>query len=297
MSSFNITVTTTTKSLNLVSYQIILKTIVIALGLTILIIGIVGNILNIFIFTCLGYYKQNTCSVYILCRSSFDLMILIFGLGTRVLSQGFAIDFTLTNSIWCKIRVPVIYINTLSSYTVLCLQSIDAFLVTSPSISLRQKSNPRSALVLVLAFFFFWILEEVPYVFFQQLVILSSASKSTCLTSNTIYANYRTYFIYLWLTTVVPLVLIILFDTLTYRQLQLNVRRQRTRLFSLLNRQMTTMTLFHVIVVLFFQAPFGIAQCYFLTKGISDDPIRKAQEQIAQQFFNVHGYGIYAVSR
>ena len=295
MSSFNET-TTTAKTPNLVPYQIILRTLVISFGLTILLTGIVGNLLNIVIFTWLGYYKQNTCSVYIICRSLFDLLTLFFGLGSRILSQGFSIDFTLTNSFWCRVRVPIIYINTLSSYTVLCLQSIDAFLVTSPSISLRQKSHPRVALYLVLTFFVFWTLEEAPHLFFQQLVVNSSSGKGTCVTVNIIYANYRTYFIYLWLTTMVPLVVIILFDLLTYRQVQQNSRQKRTRLFSVLTRQMTRMTLFHIIVVLLFQAPFGIAQCYFITRGLSDDPIRKAQEQIVQQFFNVHGYGIYAVS-
>ncbi|CAF1323220.1 unnamed protein product [Rotaria sordida] len=59
---------------------------------------------------------------------------------------------------------------------------------------------------------------------------------------------------------------------------------------------MTKMTLFHIAPVILFQAPFAISQCYFLAMGISKDPIRGAQEQIVQQFFNVLGYGIYATS-
>lgn len=282
---------------NLAPYQLLLRAIVITLGLTILITGIFGNILNIIIFTCLGYYKHNACSLYIIARSTFDLCILIFGLGSRVLSQGFALDFTLSNSIWCRLRVPLIYVNTLSSYTVLCLQSIDAFLVTSPSASLRRMSNAHVAFYLILGSVFFWILEEIPYLFFQELMNSSAEGTAICVTVNSIYANYRTYFIYLWLTTVVPLIVIILFDWLTYRHLQLHARRRRTGLLSILTRQMTRMTLFHVIVVLLFQAPFAISRCYFLTGGISGDPVQKAQQDIAQQFFNIFGYGIYAVRR
>ncbi|CAF0979929.1 unnamed protein product [Rotaria sp. Silwood1] len=117
-----------------------------------------------------------------------------------------------------------------------------------------------------------------------------------CITVNTVYAKYRTYFIYLVLTTIVPLIIIIGFDLLTYRYLHVYSIQQRRRLLSVITRQMTTMTLFHIAPVIIFQAPFAISQCYFLTVGISKDPVRGAQEQIVQQFFNVLGYGIYATS-
>ncbi|CAF1244541.1 unnamed protein product [Adineta steineri] len=295
MSLLNSTLSSSLLLSDIAHLQLILRLVVATFGLFILIAGILGNILNIITLITLDYYKQNACSLYILSRSIFDLNILIFGLGTRILSQSFQIDFTLTSPIWCKLRVPIIYINTLSSYTFLCLQSIDAFLVTSLSINLRQKSNIQSARYFLLSFVFLWIIEELPYLFFQELIFVSEGNTLICTTINSIYAKYRTYFIYLFLTTIIPLILIIVFDLLTYRHLRIHSREKRHRLLSILGKQMTTMTLFHIAAVFLFQAPFAIAQCYFLTVGISNNPIRGAQEQIIQQFFNILGYGIYAV--
>ncbi|CAF3263680.1 unnamed protein product [Rotaria sp. Silwood2] len=295
MLSSNATSTPAPTSLDIAQYQFILRLVVNTLGLTILITGVLGNIINILTFTTLGYYRQNACCLYIISRSIFDEFVLIFGLGTRILSQGFQIDFTATSNVWCKLRVPIIYINTLSSYTFLCLQSIDAFLVTSLSTSLRQRSNVRTARYLLLSFLFLWIVEELPYLFFQELITSSGGSKPTCVTVNIVYAKYRTYFVYLFLTTIVPLIVIIVFDLLTYQHLHIHSTQQRRRLLSILTRQMTTMTLFHIAPVILFQAPFAVSQCYFLTVGISKEPIRAAQEQIVQQFSNVLGYGIYAV--
>jgi hypothetical protein len=296
MSSSNVTLSPT--SSDIVHLQLILRLVVATFGLTILITGILGNILNVLIFTAMGYYRENACSLYILSRSVFDLMTLIFGLGTRILSQSFQTDFTLTSNIWCKLRVPIIYINTLSSYTCLCLQSIDVFLIISPSVSRRQKSNARIARYFILSFLFLWIAEEIPYLFVQELAISSGGSKPTCITINSAYAKYRTYFVYLFLTTIVPFILIIVFDVLTYLHLHIHsLQQQQRRVLPVLTKQMTTMTLFHIAAVLIFQAPFAVAQCYFLTMGISQDPVRGAQEQIIQQFFNVLGYGIYAVRK
>ena len=62
----------------------------------------------------------------------------------------------------------------------------------------------------------------MPYLFFQELIINSGESKGTCVTINAVYAKYLTYFIYLFLTTIIPLILIILFDILTYRHLHIH---------------------------------------------------------------------------
>jgi hypothetical protein len=292
MSSSNITLTSSSELLQL---QSTLRSLVASFGLAIFIIGIVGNACNILTFVGSEYYKHNVCALCIFSRSIVDLLILTFGLGTRILSQGFRTDLTSTSHVWCKLRVPIIYINTLSSYTILCLQSIDAFLVTSATVSCRQKSNVRTARYLMLGSLCLWVLEELPYLFFQELLVSADGHSSMCITTNSIYARYRTYFIYLILTTLVPIVVIILFDILTYRHIHLYSLQNRHRLLSVLGRQMTKMTLFHIAAVLLFQAPFAIAQSYFLAVGISKDSVRGAQEQIVQQFFNVLGYGIYAV--
>ncbi|CAF0778584.1 unnamed protein product [Adineta ricciae] len=296
MSSLNSTLSSISPSTEIVRFQFILRLVVAVFGIPILLVGILGNTINILTFLKLGHYRRNVCSLYILSRSVFDLILLITGLGTRILSQSFEIDFTLTYRLWCKLRVPVIYINTLSSYTFLCLQSIDAFFVTSLSVSYRQKSNIQAGRYLLVSFVVIWTFEELVYVFYQDLIISSDGNSRMCVPINSTYAKYRIYVVYLFLTTIVPLALIIPFDILTYRHLRMHSLQRQRRLLSVLARQMTMMTLFHISAVFLFQAPFAAAQCYFLTFGLNKEPVRNAQEQIIQQFFNILGYGIYATS-
>ena len=103
-----------------------------------------------------------------LVRSFLDLNMLLVGLVTRILSTGFQIDPTSTSRAWCKIRPAFLDINAESTYTLLCLQSIDAFICSSPSVALRQKSNIRTARYLVFGFIFFWIIYGLPYYFLPR---------------------------------------------------------------------------------------------------------------------------------
>lgn len=283
-------------SSDVVQLEMLKRSIVIIFGLIILISGLWGNILNIIIFGNLSYYKENPCSLYIFARSIVDLFVLLIGLGTRVLGEGFQIDFTIKNDIWCRMRVPLIYINTLCSYTFLCFQSIDIYLITSKSISLRQKSHIKTARRLIYLTILIWIIEEIPYFFYQKLEFNSQDNQFRCLTKNFHYFQYRVYFIYLLLTTVFPVIIIVVFDLLTYRHLRIHFNENRPNSLSILTKQMTRMTLFHLISLFLFQAPFAVSQSYFLTRSITSNLIYEAQQRLIQQFFNVLGYGIYSVS-
>ncbi|CAF0744470.1 unnamed protein product [Adineta steineri] len=115
------------------------------IGFIILIGGSFGNLLNIFVFISSGNYKHNASSLYAMVRSFFDLVVLYCGLFTRILSFGFQIDATVTNQVWCKLRVAFIDVAALMSFTCLCMQSIDAFFASSRSVVYRQLSSVRIA--------------------------------------------------------------------------------------------------------------------------------------------------------
>lgn len=294
MSSLNTSISSL--SSDLIQLDMIKKLVVLIVGLIVLLMGVIGNVINMIVFVKLSYYKENPCSLYILCRSFVDLLIVIIGLGTRILSESFEIDLTSRNDIWCRIRVPLIYINTLSSYTYLCFQSIDIYFITSLSNRIRRLSDIRLARLMILFTILIWILEEIPYLFNHQLELNLKEKKWKCLSTNIIYTRYRIYFVYLFLTTILPIIILILFDVLIYLNIRKYVLGNRLNSLSLLTKQMTRMTLFHLFCVLIFQSPFALSQIYFLTRTISSNPFYESQQLIIQQFFNILGYGIYSVS-
>jgi len=297
--STNITITT----LYISQLQLASRYLSLAFAMPLCIFGVLGNLLNILVFIDLGNYKHNASSLYIFCRSFFDLMALIIGLGLRVLSHGFRIDFSVKSRLWCKIRVFLLEIGVFNSFTCLCLQSVDAYFCSSSSVSLRRKSKVRIARYILIGFLFFWICHQIPYLILQDLVTVKG--KPICRTTNTIFAQYRNYFAVVGFGTVIPVTVISIFGFLTYRQLHMpgNIQRGfRTRRNSLalsqLTRQMTSMTLFQIVIVSLCEIPFAIAQVYTCaTEGMTKSALHQAQEQLAQMILVTLNYGTFAVSR
>lgn len=271
--------------------QNISRYICLILGFILLFSGVLGNILNIFVFITVGNYKQNASTFYMLIRSFLDLNVLIVGLITRILSTGFQIDPTLTNRAWCKARSGFLDINTQSTYTLLCLQSVDIFICSSPSVVLRQKSKIQLARYLVFGCICFWFIHELPYYFLQDLVLTDGIP--ACITTNKIFAQYRSYFIYLGVYTTIPIVVISVFGFLTFRRMRTLAIRNS---ISSITRQMIHMALFQIVAVLIFNGPYTIGQIYSIgTANLIKNSYRKAQEQLVSSFFAIYGYGPYVV--
>ena len=73
------------------------------LGSAILIVGLFGSAMNIWLFTrqC---FQKSPCSRLILASSIFDLVHLIIALFFRILADGFHIDLTSSTVLGCRIR-------------------------------------------------------------------------------------------------------------------------------------------------------------------------------------------------
>ncbi|CAF1327148.1 unnamed protein product [Adineta steineri] len=262
------------------------------LGFTLLIGGVLGNILNIILFIKVGNYKNNACSLYMIVRAFLDLTILLAGLATRILTTGFQIDFTLMNRIWCKTRLGLSNISCECTYTLICLQAIDAFMCSSPSVSVRQKSNIRIARYLVIGTLCFWCIHEIPYFIFQDLVIVGGTPM--CIGTNTIFAQYRSYFTALCINTIIPIIVISIFGFLTVRHMKTIAV---TRTLSSLSRQTISMALFQIVAVLVFNGPNASWLIYSaITTNVVKDSYRRAVEQLIASFAATYSYGPYASS-
>ncbi|CAF0748244.1 unnamed protein product [Adineta steineri] len=262
------------------------------LGFILLIGGVLGNILNILVFIKVGNYKNNACSLYMFARTFLDLYVLLAGLTTRILTTGFQMDFTLINRIWCKTRISFTNINSESTYTLICLQAIDAFICSSPSVVVRQKSTIRIARYLIVGTLCFWFLHEIPYFIFQDLVIVGGTP--ICITTNAIFAQYRSYFVALCIVTIIPIVVVSIFGYLTVRHMKtIGV----TRLLSSLTRQTISMALFQIVAVLVFNGPNAASIIYSVaTANVSKDSYRRAVEQPISSLIATYSYGPFASS-
>jgi hypothetical protein len=112
------------------SLTVIGREITIYGGFLILIVGVLGEIINIIVLLSLKTFRQNSCAFYLTIKSIFNIGQLLLGLSSRILITGFGIDWTLTSLAYCKFRIPFLQLCSLMSYTCLCLATIDQYFAT-----------------------------------------------------------------------------------------------------------------------------------------------------------------------
>ncbi len=106
----------------------------------IFILGLVGNIFNILIFTRRSLFK-NPCTVYFLSATCVNINVLFFGLLVRSLMDGFNIDVISNSLVLCRLRYIFFHPSSVLSSCFLVLASIDRFCISSQSIRLRKFSH------------------------------------------------------------------------------------------------------------------------------------------------------------
>lgn len=153
-------------------------------GIFLLVTGIIGNGINILIFSTVRTYRTNPCSFYFLMNSIDNFVYITINLISRIVMTGYGIDLTQTSVAWCKMRTYLLGPLPLISFTTSCLPSIDQFLVTSKSVYLRSLSNIKWAYRTVFTTIIVWIRHGVPALLYYDI----SPITKTCVNTNPNYA-------------------------------------------------------------------------------------------------------------
>lgn len=278
----------------IVYLQSLSRNIAIILGLTLFIVGTVGNLLNIITFYTLRNWKHNPSSFYILVKSFADILCLFIGILLETVGNGFLLNLTSKDRIWCKLRFPLTCVPFLTSLTCICLQSIDVYFCSSQSVVVRQRSNIRTARYLIIGFLFIWIIQVVPNLIFQDLVQIGNTF--VCRAQNLIYTQYISYFISLGLFVIIPIIIMSIFGSLTYQNLHMKTTHDR-HVLSSISRQMVNISFFQILSLLLFQLPYGSMLIYNLsTANVVKDSYRSVQEQVAGTFFYTLAFCTVSVS-
>ncbi|CAF3806547.1 unnamed protein product [Adineta steineri] len=251
------------------SLAYISQQVTIYVGWFFVIAGIGGNGLNILIFTSVRNYRQTPFSVI-----------------SRIFIAGYQIDLTLTSTFWCKLRAYLINVLTLISFTYSCLASIDQFLVTSRNANVRRFSNIKWAHRMMFIVIIVWCLHGIPQILFYDI----SSITQTCRIINASYSIYASIYV-LSLTCIIPIVVMIVFGYLTYRNIHLTrvIRAEQQA-----DHQLVRMTLIQVILVVISITPYGMNNVYgLITSTISKDPDRLTKESFVSTILSLFTYVNY----
>ena len=139
--------------------------LMIIIGTTMCILGLIGNILNICVFTLWSCSRRqasisktnhnnrtNNSSLYLLVSSFANLIVIIYPLLTRIMFDGYNYLITPKNSIiLCKLRYYVLHTFDLISLICICMAILDRYLISSRKVYLRglSISNKRTNLIVL----------------------------------------------------------------------------------------------------------------------------------------------------
>jgi hypothetical protein len=261
--------------------------ILIYFGFFVVIIGVFGNGLNIFIFLSARNYRTTPCTFYFLIASIFNIAYLAINMIARIFSTGFGIDLTRTSDSWCKIRQLCVFSLDLISLSCSCLATIDQFFVTSQSVRLRRLSSIKWTYRIVIIVIVISLAQEAPFIFTQSI----SPITGTCTNSNPAYAIYVSAHV-IGLICVIPVTVMMVFGYLGYHNIQLTrvLAEQRA------DRQLIRTLLIQMALAVICFIPYGISIAYVLsTSKVSKDSNRLAIESFASTLITLLFYCYFAV--
>ncbi|CAF4158297.1 unnamed protein product [Adineta steineri] len=250
-------------------------------GTVICSLGIVGNIINVLVFTQLKPFRNNRYAFYLTVESISNICYLLFSLTIYILISIYGNDGTGSSLIWCKLRYTTAQTFVLITFTMICCTAADEYFSTNYLYNLRYICTLKLSRYLTFVFICIWITHSVIQTFFYNIV-----PSLGCAIANDIYLRYATYFTYPVLTGLLPIVISLLFSLFAYQNVRRLVRRQIPVARRRLDRQITAMCFIRVIAFVCLAAPYCCYRIYAVNNPVSrGKPLEFAIRQLVHVIF------------
>lgn len=180
-------------------------------------LGVAGNLFNIIVF-CQKHLRSNSCAVYFISTSIFNLLVMLCGIMPIVLTSYLSYDHASYSSGYCKFRSYIVHVLMMMSRSSVALACLDRFALCSPHRHIRALSQYHIAVRLVALTSFLWLLIPI-----HMLVHVDIQMPARRCGGTGIYSTI--YSIYAAMVTAIPLLVMVIFSALAVR----NLRRVRCR--------------------------------------------------------------------
>lgn len=121
----------------------------------VLILGLIGNIMNIILFSRQSL-RKNVCSTYFICLSATNLLFLTTHAMPRMISIMLRIDISQQSVEYCKVRSYLLALCMILTRHFICLIAIDRWLITSSNAFIRRQSSTRFGRWIIVISILFW---------------------------------------------------------------------------------------------------------------------------------------------
>jgi len=169
-----------------------------------LILGIIGSLFNFIVF---GRKKlrSNSCSVYFISTSIFNLLVILFGITPVLLTSYLPNEPALSSSIFCKFRAYTTHIFLMMSRSSVALACVDRFALCSRNFHIRRFSQSHIAIILVIIISIVWLIIPIHIIIYNDIQMPGKR----CGASGTYLIIYS---VYAAIVTSIPLIIMIIFS-------------------------------------------------------------------------------------
>jgi len=260
--------------------------LMISVGITLITIGLIGNSINVLVFSSSIHYRKSSCAFYLLMSAVFNIIYISMNYIPRFVSQVSKYDLLRYSIVWCKMRSFGVITFPLITLTCSCLATIDQYLSTSQNVHLRRLSQIKLARRMVILLTVVWTIHGV-----APLVFNNISPSQTCESAHFGYNLYRIFYL-LGLITTIPSSIMILFGYLTYR----NLHQTRVLLQQQADRQLIRMIFIQVALDLICIVPYGLISAYLsITSKMNKDTNRQIIENFILTLLTLLTYFYYTV--
>lgn len=266
------------------------------IGIIMFIMGVIGCLWNILIFRHHSF-RLSSCCTYMLIGSIASLIQIIFGLLSRILSDGFHMDWALINIAWCKIRNYVTLCASLTALSCFVWTAMDRFFSTCRQIKWRYLNSVYIARQICVLTIIFWMVVTLPTLIYIKPIY----TKGICASSSVIWSLVITYFFNLFCYAIFPWFFMCLFGISALKNLR-HINRRRVNPVPLpvltrmarIDNQLTSMLFLQIIIAIISSVPFCVQSIYNnLTQSIIKNDERQALENLILQLVRLAFYFNY----
>jgi hypothetical protein len=228
-------------------------------------LGIIGNIINLLVFTHLKCFRDNRCGFYLIIESISDFFYQFFSISLTILISLYGNDLSSNSIVWCKFIYFIAESLGLITFSMICFEAADQYFSTNYRLFLRQICTMKLAWILTFSIISLWLFHSTLCTFFVTIV-----PSIGCMISNPIWIKYVTYFFYPVLVGLLPIVIASSFSLLAFRNVRHIVRRQIPIERRRFDQQITAMILLRVGFYVCFTLPYIIYRIYIVNVPIKE---------------------------
>ena len=244
-------------------------------------IGLIGNVLNILIFTRLRVFRNNRCAFYLTIESISNFINEVFTLILTIVTSIYGDNSIGFSLIWCRLRYIIYQTTSLVTYSMICLSACDQFCSTNYRFNVRQMFTLKLARYFVFIFVYIWFLHSILYALYVNIQPLLG-----CMMLNRTWIRYSTFFYYPVLIGFLPIIISTTFSLLAFDNVRRVVRRQIRIERRRFDHQITAMVLIRVVFFTIFALPYASYRVYAINIKVNQiDLLRSAIEQLIQAVF------------